>query len=188
LKRSPSYTRRNFLGTGIAAAAGLAADRGKGESSSSWLETRAGDAPRVVGHSAIGKSSPVRKPLRPFGIFMANHNGDTGLRWWEANRWKREIADHKRMGANSMWYLPFEFGQRARRSSVWNPPTGNTLPSWRPTTAPDARPGTGRGRSKRRVRTKTVLCDAGKEGRALRVLCASTLYTQRTQSRSVISV
>jgi hypothetical protein len=56
--------------------------------------------------------TPAGKTLRPLGIFMANHNGDTGLRWWDVDRWKREITALKRMGANSLWYLPFEFGQR----------------------------------------------------------------------------
>jgi hypothetical protein len=53
---------------------------------------------------------------------MANHDGDTGLRWWDLERWKREIADHKRMGANSMWYLPFEFGQRSPADFADNAP------------------------------------------------------------------
>ena len=113
MKRTPSYTRRNFLGLGTGiAAAGLASARVAGKTSS-LRETSAGDSPRAEGGPGSAHGSPVRKPLRPFGIFMANHNGDTGLRWWDVNRWKREIAEQKSMGASSMWYLPFEFGQRA---------------------------------------------------------------------------
>jgi len=53
-----------------------------------------------------------RKTLRPFGPFYANHEADTGFRFWNVERWKHEISDAKRMGAASMWFLPFEFGQR----------------------------------------------------------------------------
>ncbi len=114
MKRPLSYSRRNFLGLGTGiAAAGLAVGQGKGAPAASSLKTRGSDSPGVAAHPAVAANSPVRKPLRPFGIFMANHNGDTGLRWWDVERWKREIADHQRMGANSLWYLPFEFGQRS---------------------------------------------------------------------------
>lgn len=46
------------------------------------------------------------------GIFLANHNQDTGIRFWDLERWKQEIADAKRMGANAVCYLPIQFGQR----------------------------------------------------------------------------
>jgi len=58
-------------------------------------------------------ANPERKLLRPFGIFYANHNQDTGLRLWGLERWKREIADTQRMGSRTVWFLPFQFGQRS---------------------------------------------------------------------------
>jgi hypothetical protein len=60
-------------------------------------------------------AAETRKTLRPFGPFLANHDQDTGLHFWNLERWKREISDSKRMGARAMWYLPFEFGQRTRQ-------------------------------------------------------------------------
>ena len=48
----------------------------------------------------------------PIGIFLANHKGDTGMRYWDFPRWKREIASLKKMGANTIWFIPFQFGQR----------------------------------------------------------------------------
>ena len=48
----------------------------------------------------------------PIGVFMANHNGDTGMRYWDFPRWKRELASLKKMGANTIWFIPFQFGQR----------------------------------------------------------------------------
>ena len=108
MKHSPSFSRRNFLGlgTGVVAAAGFAA-AGERNLRERPVPTSAPESNPSGALAALGK------PLRPFGIFMANHNGDTGLRWWAVDRWKREIADLKRMGANALWYLPFEFGQRA---------------------------------------------------------------------------
>jgi len=49
---------------------------------------------------------------RPLGVFLANHNGDTGMRYWQFSRWKRELSDLKKMGANTVWFIPFQFGQR----------------------------------------------------------------------------
>ena len=48
----------------------------------------------------------------PIGVFIANHNGDTGMRYWDFPRWKRELASLKQMGANTIWFIPFQFGQR----------------------------------------------------------------------------
>jgi hypothetical protein len=48
----------------------------------------------------------------PIGVFIANHNGDTGMRYWDFPRWKRELASLKKMGANTIWFIPFQFGQR----------------------------------------------------------------------------
>ncbi len=75
-------------------------------------KTPAGGSPAG---SALQSASAFtsRKALRPFGIFLANHNQDTGLHLWNLERWKREIADIRRMGANAIWYLPFQFGQRS---------------------------------------------------------------------------
>lgn len=50
--------------------------------------------------------------VAPVGVFIANHNGDTGMRYWDFPRWKREIAGLKKMGANTIWFIPFQFGQR----------------------------------------------------------------------------
>lgn len=50
--------------------------------------------------------------MKPIGVFLANHNGDTGMRYWDLSRWKREIDSLKRMGANTVWFIPFQFGQR----------------------------------------------------------------------------
>src|SRR5271157_2002026 len=85
----PSCDRRSFLRMGLAA--GVAATTPGGASF----------------------ANPERKLLRPFGIFYANHNQDTGLRLWGLERWKREIADTQRMGSRTMWFLPFQFGQRS---------------------------------------------------------------------------
>lgn len=52
------------------------------------------------------------KNLRFKGIFLANHNQDTGLRFWDIELWKREITDLKAMGVETIWYLPIQFGQR----------------------------------------------------------------------------
>jgi hypothetical protein len=55
---------------------------------------------------------------------LANHNQDTGLHFWDIERWKREISDSRRMGARSIWYLPYEFGQRSRQEF------GDMAPQW----------------------------------------------------------
>jgi hypothetical protein len=48
----------------------------------------------------------------PIGVFLANHNGDTGMRYWDFPRWKIELDSLKKMGANTIWFIPFQFGQR----------------------------------------------------------------------------
>ena len=48
----------------------------------------------------------------PIGVHLANHNQDTGMRFWDLARWKRQITDLKNMGANTIWFQPFQFGQR----------------------------------------------------------------------------
>lgn len=48
----------------------------------------------------------------PLGVFLANHDADTGLKYWDLSRWKQEIGALQRMGANTVWFLPMQFGQR----------------------------------------------------------------------------
>lgn len=48
----------------------------------------------------------------PIGVFLANHNADTGMKYWDLARWKQEIESIRRMGANTVWYLPIQFGQK----------------------------------------------------------------------------
>jgi hypothetical protein len=48
----------------------------------------------------------------PIGVFLANHDEDTGMRFWDLPRWRKEITDLKEMGVNTIWYQPFQFGQR----------------------------------------------------------------------------
>jgi hypothetical protein len=71
--------------------------------------------PASLGSPQAGSRSaaPETKVLRPFGIFLANHNQDTCLHLWNVERWKREINDCRRMGARAIWYLPIQFGQRS---------------------------------------------------------------------------
>ena len=115
MNQSPSYNRRAFLrlGAGIAAGTTMAvsAERNKvlvGESP--WATGLDANLPDAGGSPA----AQARKTLRPFGVFLANHNQDTGLHFWNLERWKGEIRDTRRMGAKAMWYLPFQFGQRSR--------------------------------------------------------------------------
>ena len=109
--RIPPFTRRGFLrlGTGIAAMANAAV-------AAEWNKTL-GAVSSTPSLSSGGSPKPVgsqgRKTLRPFGPFYANHEADTGLRFWNVERWKREISDARKMGAKSVWFLPFEFGQRS---------------------------------------------------------------------------
>jgi hypothetical protein len=109
LKQLASYDRRAFLrlGAGIAAGTSMAAS-----ASASGLMAD----PLAAAGSRASSQSPgaeAQKTLRPFGPFLANHNADTGYRFWDIERWKREISDSRRMGARAIWYLPFQFGQRA---------------------------------------------------------------------------
>src|ERR1019366_4364629 len=56
----------------------------------------------------------------PLGVFLANHNQDTGLHFWDLERWKREISDTRRMGAKAIWYLPFNSGNaRVETLRTW---------------------------------------------------------------------
>jgi hypothetical protein len=48
----------------------------------------------------------------PLGVFLANHNADTGMKYWDLARWKQEIDAIRRMGANTVWFLPIQFGQK----------------------------------------------------------------------------
>ncbi len=120
MEHSSSCNRRAFLrlGAGIAAGTGMTVS-----AKADGLNA----APLGAGRQRGFSRSPVaqsRKTLRPFGIFLANHNGDTGMRYWKLERWKREISDIRRMGAKAIWYLPFEFGQRSR------PDFDDTSPHW----------------------------------------------------------
>jgi hypothetical protein len=127
MKQSPSYNRRTFLrlGAGIAAGTSLAVSAEGNEalaggdvlqtsSLASGINAYLPEAGRSGG-SRTPTVAQTSKTLRPFGIFFANHNGDTGLLFWNLERWKREISDTRRMGAKAIWYLPFEFGQRSRQ-------------------------------------------------------------------------
>jgi hypothetical protein len=127
MKESRPFNRRAFLRLGAGIAAGVSMtvpeERNKALVRGSPLETASlagglrGYLPGVAPSPGPGKS-PVtqsRKTLRPFGIFFANHNQDTGLHLWHLERWKREISDTRRMGARAIWYLPFQFGQRSRQ-------------------------------------------------------------------------
>jgi hypothetical protein len=110
---SPSYNRRDFLrvGAGIAGGSIIAAPtegmKGPG-GRSPFAMTPALNRPDTGG----SPGAQAGKTLRPFGIFLANHNQDTGLRLWSLERWQREIADTRRMGSRTIWFLPFQFGQR----------------------------------------------------------------------------
>jgi len=57
-------------------------------------------------------STPRPSAAAPCGVFLAAHRQDTGMRDWDLDRWKREIDAIKRMGANTVWYLPIQYGQR----------------------------------------------------------------------------
>ena len=107
-----SYNRRDFLRLG----AGLAGGTMVGLPAAS-LNAAAEGTPlsSVFGRPEGGGSTgrEAGKVVSPFGIFFANHNQDAGLHFWDLERWKREIADTKRMGSRAMWYLPFQFGQRS---------------------------------------------------------------------------
>lgn len=65
----------------------------------------------------------IKKP-EP-GVFLASHHQATGWELWGLERWKKEILDMKKMGAETIWYLPIQFGQQ---SSKENFETGN--PFW----------------------------------------------------------
>ena len=128
MKPSPSCNRRAFLrlGAGIAAGTSMAVstERNKALAGGSPLEASSlAGGPNAnlleAGHSPGSGKSPAAqagKTLRPFGPFLANHNHnqDTGFHLWNVERWKREISDSRRMGARSIWYLPFQFGDRSR--------------------------------------------------------------------------
>ena len=60
-----------------------------------------------------GQNVIEKKQLDPLGIFLANHNQSTGIENWNLKRWKTEIHDMKKMGANTIWYIPIQFGQRS---------------------------------------------------------------------------
>lgn len=61
----------------------------------------------------------------PLGVFLANHNADTGMKYWNLERWKQEIDAIRRMGANTVWFLPIQFGQKS--ASDFTP----DAPHWR---------------------------------------------------------
>jgi hypothetical protein len=62
------------------------------------------------------------KEFDPLGVFLANHGGSTGIQHWPLERWRQEIQSLKRMGARCVWYLPMEFGQRAKHDFDGNAP------------------------------------------------------------------
>ncbi|MGK7396064.1 MAG: hypothetical protein ACNS62_15920 [Candidatus Cyclobacteriaceae bacterium M3_2C_046] len=51
------------------------------------------------------------------GVFLASHYQSTGWELWEIERWKKEILDMKKMGAETIWYLPIQFGQQSSKES-----------------------------------------------------------------------
>src|SRR5271157_8894 len=108
-----SYNRRDFLRLGAGVAGGtiiaVPAERMQAPLRRSPLST----TPSLNWSDAGGSSgAQAGKTLCPFGIFLANHNQDTCLRLWSLERWQREIADTRRMGSRTIWFLPFQFGQR----------------------------------------------------------------------------
>lgn len=110
MKPPSSYSRRAFLrlGAGMAAGASMAASAERNKVFAEELS---------VGRLPLGDNSTAtqaRKALRPFGPFLANHNQDTGLHLWGIDRWEREIAESRKMGARAIWFLPFQFGQLSR--------------------------------------------------------------------------
>ena len=58
-------------------------------------------------------SEPSSLPYAPLGVFLASHNADTGMKYWDLARWKEEIEAIRRMGANTVWFLPIQFGQKS---------------------------------------------------------------------------
>ncbi len=68
---------------------------------------------------SCAKDNNIRKDnkigLDPIGVFLANHEQATGIEEWKIDRWKREIGDMKKMGAQTIWYLPIQFGQRSKK-------------------------------------------------------------------------
>src|SRR5215469_338226 len=116
--KSRSYDRRAFLrlGAGITAGVsmGISAERKAlaGGPISSLSQRPSAEAGRS-GRLSNSPAAQTSKALRPLGIFFANHKQDTGLHLWDLQRWKREIDDTRRMGANAIWFLPFQFGQHS---------------------------------------------------------------------------
>jgi hypothetical protein len=100
MKDKASVNRRQFVKTGLGFTLGMtgltlhACKTSSTPNNAKWIEP---------------------KSLNPLGIFLANHNQDTGLIEWDIERWKIEITNLKRMGARAIWYLPMQFGQRSQK-------------------------------------------------------------------------
>ena len=45
------------------------------------------------------------------GVALLAHGLDTGMMDWGITRWKKELADIKAMGADTLWYAPIQFGR-----------------------------------------------------------------------------
>lgn len=114
MTQARGFNRRAFLALGAQIAVGSkVAIAGGGRSAEmasvnshppAGLETQGAANASVAAH---------RKRLRPLGVFLANHDGDTCMHLWKLDRWERQIADLKRMGADTIWFLPMEFGQHS---------------------------------------------------------------------------
>ena len=114
MNQTSSYNRRDFLRLGAGLAGGTIMAKPADGLNAALGGIPISTAPRAVGQEHKGlPGTDAGKALRPFGIFLANHNQDTGLHFWGLERWKREIDDTKRMGSRAIWFLPFQFGQRS---------------------------------------------------------------------------
>jgi len=61
------------------------------------------------------KISVKTKELSTLGIFLANHDQSTGIELWKIDRWKTEIKNLKKMGANTIWYIPMQHGKHSNK-------------------------------------------------------------------------
>ncbi len=73
------------------------------------LEAFCNDTDERVNRPNSSKDSIVQ--FIPNGIFLANHKQGTGIEDWKIERWRIGIQDIKKMGANTIFYLPIQFGQ-----------------------------------------------------------------------------
>lgn len=111
MKNQKLFNRRYFLGL-AGATAGTYMTGSRGESKA-FATPGDGSFSNAAAPLVPGETSATGAK-KTWGIFLANHNQDTGMHLWKLERWKRQIADLKRMGAQVVWFLPMEFGQHSR--------------------------------------------------------------------------